>query len=122
MPLRKKTFRPSIWARILMLESWKVTLGRPSDGGISISSTADRSIQALDIIDIRVSKAILWSVLEVRSARSVERLSGLTAAGAEDLDDGLLINEAIGEPGFRGCDHSGLRGAGLPGHVMFLSH
>ena len=91
MPLRKKTFRPSIWARILMLESWKVTLGRPSDGGISISTTADRSIQALDIIDIRVSKAILWSVLEVRSARSVERLSGLTAAGAEDLREALLL-------------------------------
>lgn len=91
MPLRKKTFRPSIWARFLMLESWKVTLGRPVAGDISIGTTTDRSIQALDIIDIRVSKAILWSVVEVRSARSVERLSGLTAAGAEELREALVL-------------------------------
>ncbi len=74
-----------------MLESWKVTLGRTADGNLSISASTDRTVQALDLIDIRVSKAILWSVVEIRSAKSVERLSGLSAAGAEELREALLL-------------------------------
>lgn len=74
-----------------MIENWRVTLGRSVDGHISIKTVTDRNVKALDITDIRVSKAILWSVLEVRSAKSVERLSGLTAAGAEEFREELLL-------------------------------
>lgn len=90
MPLRKKTFRPSIWARVFLLESWKVTFGHSIDGNLSIRASTDHTVQALDIIDIKISKGILWSVLEIRWTNSIERLSGLSASGAEELREALL--------------------------------
>lgn len=98
MPMTS-VYRPSIWARILLAKSWKVTLNPSRGSSITISSADTSDISCLTVVAVESTKALLWHDIEIRSATRTYKLSGLTANGASALRDALLhfINQHLAD-------------------------
>lgn len=97
MAILAKTYRPSIWARIFLAESWKVVL-HPSRGDRLRIDTADATdIACLDVSAIDVSKALIWHTVEIRSPGRIDKLSGLSAGAAQTLRENVVqfINQHL---------------------------
>ncbi|WP_257558137.1 UvrD-helicase domain-containing protein [Sphingobium sp. CFD-2] len=96
---RTKTFKPSIWAKLLLVESWKIVLNRATPGIVDIVSSRAEKVRCLDILSVTSSKALLWHSVEIRSKGRVESFSGLSASSAQELKDALLtfINAHLGD-------------------------
>ncbi|MDF8335902.1 hypothetical protein [Novosphingobium cyanobacteriorum] len=96
---RSRTYRPSLWARIFLSESWKLVLSASSSDRIRLQLGADDDIPCLDVAEVWSSKALLWHTVEIRSKGRVDALSGLTAKSAQTLRDDLLafVNQHLAE-------------------------
>ena len=96
---RSRTYRPSLWARIFLSESWKLVLSASSSDRIRLQLGADDDIPCLDVAEVSSSKALLWHTVEIRSKGRVDALSGLTAKSAQTLRDDLLafVNQHLAE-------------------------
>ncbi|HIV77462.1 MAG TPA: UvrD-helicase domain-containing protein [Candidatus Sphingomonas excrementigallinarum] len=94
MPIRARTYRPSIWARIFLAENWKVVL-HPSRGDRLALATDD--IACVDVNAVDVTKALIWHTVEIRSPDRIEKLTGLSAAAAQTLRHDLVhfINQHL---------------------------
>lgn len=94
---RRRTYRPSIWARIFLAESWKVVLNPLHGDRLSIAAADASDIACLDITAIDVTKALIWHTVEVRSPDRIDKLSGLSAAAAQKLRNDLVqyINQHL---------------------------
>src|SRR3546814_20447203 len=87
---RSRTYRPSLWARIFLSESWKLVLSASSSDRIRLQLGADDDIHCLDVAEVSSTKALLWLTVEIRSKGRVDSLSGLTATSAQPLQHDLL--------------------------------
>src|SRR3546814_2733073 len=74
---RSRTYRPSLWARIFLSESWKLVLSASSSDRIRLQLGADEDIPCLDVTEVSASQAPLWSTVEIRSKGRVDVLLGL---------------------------------------------
>ncbi|WP_294282824.1 hypothetical protein [uncultured Sphingomonas sp.] len=94
MPIRARTYRPSIWARTFLAENWKVVL-HPSRGDRLALATDD--IACVDVNAVDVTKALIWHTVEIRSPDRIEKLTGLSAAAAQTLRHDLVhfINQHL---------------------------
>src|SRR3546814_20207891 len=87
---QSRTYRPSLWARIFLSESWKLVLSASSSDRIRLQLGADDDIPCLDVAEVSSSKALLWHTVEIRSKGRVDALSCFTAKYAQTLRDDLL--------------------------------
>lgn len=87
MLARARTYRPSIWARLLLVDNWRLTLDPRNHASIVVDG---RTIGSLDLLAVEVTRSLLWHTVEIRTSAKVETLTGLTAAAATRLRDDLL--------------------------------
>lgn len=96
---RTKTYRPSIWARIFLAESWKLSLNPSCLNRLSITTTDTVDLSCPDIVAVDVAKALIWHTVEIRSAGRKDKLSGLSASAAQVLRDDVLqfVNQHLAQ-------------------------
>lgn len=90
MLIRSRSYRPSIWARLLLVGDWKVTLNGSYRDQINVKTASEEIIRCLDLTSVSTTKALLWHTVELRSKTRTISLSGLTAKGAAEAAAGIL--------------------------------
>ncbi|RYG89124.1 MAG: DNA helicase UvrD [Alphaproteobacteria bacterium] len=85
-----RTYRPSLWARIFLSESWKLVLRTSSPDRIHLTTASQQTIPCLDLTSVTTTKALLWHTVEVRSKGQIHALSGLSAKAADTLKSDLI--------------------------------
>lgn len=96
---RSRTYRPSLWARLFLAKSWKLTLSTSSQDRVRLKTATEDDIQCVNITSVSTTKALLWHTVELRSTGRVEALSGLSAKAAQQLASDLLafVNQHLSE-------------------------
>jgi len=87
---RSKSFRPSIWARLLLVDDWKIILHASRRDRIDLKTSVEEQLSCQDITAVSATKALLWHSVEIRSKARTVTLSGLTAKGAGEVVAGIL--------------------------------
>lgn len=96
---RSRTYRPNLWARLFLVDNWKLVLKAASLDRVRLTTEVEDDILCMGITSISVAKALLWHSVEIRAKDRVETLSGLTAKEAQELANELLgfLNRYLGE-------------------------
>lgn len=85
---RSRIYRPSLWARLFLVDNWKLRLDQANREKIQFGS--GDALVCIGISAITVTKALLWHAVEIRTHTRVETLGGLTGDGARRLRDELV--------------------------------
>ena len=88
---RPQTYKPSFWARLFQVEKWKLNLNPSVPDRIRLFSEGGADLLCLEITSIATSKALLWHSVEIRSKDRTDRLSGLNADAASQLEKVLQV-------------------------------
>lgn len=99
MAANRTTYRPSFWARLFRLQSWKLTLNSANPSQVQLNADSDVVIQTCDISNISTRKGLIWNSVEIRSKNRIDNLSGLNAEKAKTLSDDLLqfVNQFLAQ-------------------------
>lgn len=96
---RSHTYRPGLLARLLLAESWRLTLSASIPWALQLGPEPKVELNCLDIVSVTEVKALLWHSVEIRSHGKTTRLSGLTASTAKALAAGIrdFINQYLAD-------------------------
>lgn len=99
MPIRKRTYRPSLLARMFSAENWKLTLSPREPGNMRLDGAVSAEISCLDIVEVSPGKGAFWHTLEIRAGSRLDRLSGLSGRAAARLatDINAFVNDHLCE-------------------------
>lgn len=81
---RSRTYRPSFWARLFLVDSWKVTLDRAQGDRLRQGNS---DVPCMDITALAVTKRLIWHSVEIRTRKSLIKLTGLSGDAARQLRD-----------------------------------
>lgn len=85
---RSRTYRPSLWARLFLVDNWKLMLDQANRDQIRLGS--GDALACMSISAIAVTKALLWHTVEIRTHTATRTLSDLSAEGAHRLRSDLV--------------------------------
>lgn len=85
---RSQTYRPSLWARLLLGRNWKLVLDRSRRHRLRLG---EDDLSCMDITDVSVSKALLWHSVEIRTRSRLDTLTGLSGESARGLHNDLRV-------------------------------
>ena len=82
-----RTYRPSLWARLFRVDSWKLVLDRSGTEHIKLG---DARIPCMGVSAVEVSKALLWHSVTMRTETRQDTLTGLSRDSAHRLRSDLI--------------------------------
>lgn len=82
-----RTYRPSLWARLFRVDSWKLVLDRSDTNHIKLG---DARITCMGVSAVEVSKALLWHSVTMRTETRQDTLTGLSRDSAHRLCSDLI--------------------------------
>lgn len=82
---RTQSFRPGIFARLLLSKDWKLSLSPAKPDRLHLQTPLAVDLQCLDIVAVASTKGLLWHSVEIRSKGRADTLSGLTGTTAEQI-------------------------------------
>ena len=82
---RAVTHKPSLMARILQVDDWKLTLGKSIPDRLQLTTSVEEDLRYVDLKFISITKGLLWHGIELRSINRSVVLSGLSRKAAERL-------------------------------------
>lgn len=85
-----RTFRPSFWARLFRLQSWKLVMNGSVRDRLSCFSDGAFDLACLEINAVSTAKGLLWHTLDIRTTEETHRFSGLGATGATEIASEIL--------------------------------
>lgn len=88
--MKSLSFRPSIWARLLLSQSWRLSLLASDRQTIQITDTTEKTISTRTITDLSIQKGIIWSSLAITSPERSVKLDGLSTEKAHSLLDSII--------------------------------
>lgn len=88
MLTRSRTYRPSLWARLFLVDNWKLMLDQANRHQIRLGN--GDALDCMGVSAVAVTKALLWHTVEIRTHTRTQTLSGLTGDGARRLRNDLV--------------------------------
>ncbi|NTH16651.1 UvrD-helicase domain-containing protein [Agrobacterium rhizogenes] len=86
---RYSTYRPGLFARLLPAGRWRLSLPKTTSASMDLQTKGRVELACLDIIAVRVKKALLWHTVEIRTRSNTESLSCLGEEAALRLSTDL---------------------------------
>jgi len=88
MLTRSRTYRPSLWARLFLVDNWKLMLDQANRHQFRLGK--GDALGCMGVSAVAVTKALLWHTVEIRTHTRTQTLSGLTGDGARRLRNDLV--------------------------------